>query len=74
MKLPRDLSGWKVVNGLRRLGFTQDNQHGSHIRFTKGRLKVTIPNHKAILPKTLKSICDRLRSQLMNSCLLFRPS
>ena len=38
MKLPRDLSGWKVVSGLKRLGFTQTNQEGSHIRLTKGGL------------------------------------
>lgn len=56
MKLPRDLSGWKVVNALKRLGFTPTNQEGSHIRLTKGHLKVTVPNHAAILPKTLKSI------------------
>ena len=56
MKLPRDLSGRKVVSGLKRLGFTQTNQEGSHIRLTKGGLKVTVPNHQAILPKTLKSI------------------
>ncbi|PYJ89420.1 MAG: hypothetical protein DME71_09770 [Verrucomicrobia bacterium] len=62
MKLPRDLSGWKVVNGLRRLGFSQDNQHGSHIRLSKGRLKVTVPSHRTILPKTLRVFCDRLKS------------
>jgi predicted RNA binding protein YcfA (HicA-like mRNA interferase family) len=56
VKLPRDLSGSKVVNALKRLGFGQDNQEGSHIRLTKGALKVTVPNHRAILPKTLKSI------------------
>jgi predicted RNA binding protein YcfA (HicA-like mRNA interferase family) len=56
VKLPRDVSGRKVVNALKRLGFTQDNQEGSHIRLTKGRLKVTVPNHRAILPKTLKRI------------------
>ena len=56
MKLPRDLSGWRVVSGLKRLGFTQTNQEGSHIRFTKGGLKVTVPKHQATLPKTLKSI------------------
>jgi predicted RNA binding protein YcfA (HicA-like mRNA interferase family) len=55
VKLPRDLSGWKVGSGLKRLGFTQTNQPGSHIRLTKGGL-VTVPNHEAILPKTLKSI------------------
>ena len=56
MKLPRDLSGWKVVSALKRLGFTPTNQEGSHIRLAKGRLRVTVPNHAAILPKTLKSI------------------
>jgi predicted RNA binding protein YcfA (HicA-like mRNA interferase family) len=56
VKLPRDLSGWKVISALKRLGFTQTNQEGSHIRLAKGRLKVTVPNHHAILPKTLKSI------------------
>ena len=56
MKLPRDLSGWKVVSALKRLGFTPTNQEGSPIRLTKGRVKVTVPNHAAILPKTLKSI------------------
>jgi predicted RNA binding protein YcfA (HicA-like mRNA interferase family) len=56
VKLPRDLSGRKVVSGLKRLGFTQTNQEGSHIRLAKGGLKVTVPNQQAILPKTLKSI------------------
>jgi len=56
VKLPRDLSGWKIINALKRLGFTPDNQHGSHIRLTKDRLKVTVPNHRAILPKTPRSI------------------
>ena len=39
VKLPRDLSGWKVVSALKRLGFTQTNQEGSHIRLTKGPSK-----------------------------------
>jgi hypothetical protein len=38
VKLSRDLSGWKVGSGLKRLGFTQTNQPGSHIRLTKGGL------------------------------------
>jgi predicted RNA binding protein YcfA (HicA-like mRNA interferase family) len=56
VKLPRDLSGRKVVSALKRLGFTVTNQEGSHIRLTQGRLKVTVPNHATILPKTLTSI------------------
>ncbi len=55
MKLPRDLSGPEVVKALKRLGFTFENQVGSHIRLSKGSLKVTVANHRALLPKTLKS-------------------
>ena len=56
MKLPRDLSGREVVKGLKRLGFTVENQEGSHIRLSRGSLRVTVPNHPSLLPKTLKSI------------------
>ena len=56
MKLPRDLSGREVVKGLKRLGFAVENQAGSHIRLSRGGLRVTVPNHPALLPKTLKSI------------------
>ncbi len=56
MKLPRDLSGAEAVRVLRRLGFTVLRQEGSHIRLGKGSLRVTIPNHAALAPGTLKSI------------------
>ena len=56
MKLPRDVSGAEAVKALRRLGFTVTNQEGSHIRLTNGAVRVTIPNHNPILPKTLQSI------------------
>ncbi len=56
MKLPRDVSGSDLVKALRRLGFTQRRQEGSHIRLIKGPLKVTVPNHKTILPKTLQNV------------------
>ena len=56
MKLPRDLSGREVVKGLKRLGFSVENQEGSHIRLSRRGLRVTVPNHPALLPKTLKSI------------------
>jgi predicted RNA binding protein YcfA (HicA-like mRNA interferase family) len=57
VKLPRDLSGREVVKGLKRLGFSVENQEGSHIRLSRGGgLRVTVPNHPALLPKTLKSI------------------
>jgi predicted RNA binding protein YcfA (HicA-like mRNA interferase family) len=56
VKLPRDISGSEVVKALRRLGFEVTRQEGSHIRMSKGGCHVTVPNHKALLPKTLQSI------------------
>jgi predicted RNA binding protein YcfA (HicA-like mRNA interferase family) len=56
LKLPRDVSGGDAVKALKRLGFEVARQEGSHIRMTKGEWRVTIPNHKAIAPKTLQSI------------------
>jgi predicted RNA binding protein YcfA (HicA-like mRNA interferase family) len=56
VKLPRDLSGRTVIKGLKRLGFIEEFQKGSHIRLSKGNLRVTVPNHPALLPKTLGSV------------------
>ncbi len=56
MKLPRDVAGSEAVKALKRLGFTVESQRGSHIHLSKGGLRVTVPNHKCIVPKTLQSI------------------
>ena len=56
MKLPRDVSGGEAVRALRRLGFEVVRQEGSHIRMSKGAVRITVPNHKTILPKTLQSM------------------
>jgi predicted RNA binding protein YcfA (HicA-like mRNA interferase family) len=56
VKLPRDLCANEVVRALRRKGFTVERQQGSHIRLSSGRLRVTVPNHSSIDPKTLQSI------------------
>jgi len=56
VKLPRDLSARRVVNALKRLGFVEDRQKGSHIRLSKGHLRITVPNHASLAPKTLQSI------------------
>lgn len=55
MKLPRDVSGLEAVRAFKRLGFVVARQEGSHIRLVKGSIRVTIPNHQTILPKTLSS-------------------
>ena len=56
MKVPRDVSGKEAVRALKRLGFVSLDQRGSHIRLEKGSLRITVPNHNAILPKTLQSL------------------
>jgi predicted RNA binding protein YcfA (HicA-like mRNA interferase family) len=53
VKLPRDLSGQRVVHALKRLGFIEERQEGSHIRLVRGSLRVTVPAHRALAPKTL---------------------
>ena len=55
MKLPRDVSGAEAVKALQRLGLIVTRQVGSHIRMVRGNIRVTIPNHKTILPKTLQT-------------------
>ena len=56
MKLPRDVSGGEAVRALRRLGFTVVRQEGSHIRMSRLAVRITVPNHKTIRPKTLQSV------------------
>ncbi|MFH1039141.1 MAG: type II toxin-antitoxin system HicA family toxin [PVC group bacterium] len=63
-KLPL-VSGKDLVKALRRVGFVVIQQRGSHIRLEKSlpteTLKVTIPDHKEIAPKTLASILSVAR-------------
>jgi len=54
VKLPRDVSGGEAVRALRRLGFQVVRQEGSHIRMSKGAVRLTVPNHKT--QKTLQSV------------------
>ena len=71
MKLPRDLSGQRVIRALQRLGYVREHQVGSHVRLSRGELRVTVPDHRALAPKTLQSILrqtqlsiEELRTQL----------
>ena len=61
MKLPRDVSGAKLVKALRVLGYEVSRQSGSHIRVStekKGTHHITIPNHDPIKLGTFASILD----------------
>ena len=59
MKLPRDLSGVKLIRALQRLGFEVLRQKGSHVRLVRGIRKITVPNHSSIAPGTLSSILEQ---------------
>ena len=59
MKLPRDVDGPRLVKALRKLGYTQTRQKGSHIRVTTqrdGEHHEVVPNHNPIKCGTLNSI------------------
>ena len=59
MKIPRDLSGPKLVRALRALGYTFVRQDGSHIRLTtqrNGEHHATVPAHSPLKVGTLNSI------------------
>lgn len=48
MKLPRDVSGAKLIKALARIGYRVTRQSGSHVRLTcdqPTQHHVTIPNH-----------------------------
>ena len=59
MKLPRDVSGATLVAALRRIGYEQVRQRGSHVRITTqtgGEHHEVIPLHDPLRAKTLSSI------------------
>ena len=59
MKLPRDVSGAKLQQALRRLGYVAVRQRGAHVRITTtvhGKHHEVIPLHSQIRVKTLSSI------------------
>lgn len=71
MKLPRDLSGREFVRLLRRYGYEEIRQSGSHIRLrcmSKGREhQVTVPAHIALKVGTLSGILSEIAAYLETS-------
>ena len=56
MKIPRDISGVKLIKLLAVYGYEVTKQTGSHIRLTtqaNGEHHVTIPNHNPLKVGTL---------------------
>ncbi len=59
MKLPRDISGPRLVKYLEVLGYELTRQSGSHVRVTTiqhGEHHVTIPKHETLRVGTLAGI------------------
>lgn len=65
MKLPRNVSGNELVNGLRRVGYEKTRHKGDHVRLTtqrNGQHYVTVPLHNPLAVGTLASILDAAAS------------
>jgi predicted RNA binding protein YcfA (HicA-like mRNA interferase family) len=77
VKLPRDVSGPELIKALRRLGYGNPRQRGSHIRITtqeKGEHHEVVPNHNPIKVGTLQGILKSIAAhhQLTTDELLQR--
>ena len=68
MKIPRDLSGKKLIAKLEKLGYRVTRQTGSHVRLSirldEGEKHVTIPRHSPLRIGTLNSILTEVTLHL----------
>ncbi len=59
-----------MVRALKKLGFVNERQVGSHVRMVKGTLRATVPMHTPIPPGTFQSIlkqADITLEELLNA-------
>ncbi len=59
MRLPRDVSGQRLADALRVLGYSPSRQRGDHLRLTtdqNGQHHISIPLHDALRIGTLSGI------------------
>jgi predicted RNA binding protein YcfA (HicA-like mRNA interferase family) len=59
VKLPRDVNGSEAVRALRRLGFEERRQTGSHVIMRKDGRTVVVPMHRPIKPGTLRGLIEQ---------------
>lgn len=68
MKVPRDLSSQQLIKSLKKYGYIQTRQVGSHIRLTitmeAKSEHITIPNHNPIKVGTLNNILKQVSLHL----------
>lgn len=61
MRLPRNLTGGRLIKALKRLDYQPTRQTGSHVRLTtqqNGQHHVTVPLHDPLRVGTLSAILD----------------
>jgi predicted RNA binding protein YcfA (HicA-like mRNA interferase family) len=59
MKVPRDVNGEQAVRALKRLGFEDVRQTGSHRIMRREQRTVVVPMHRPIKPGTLKGLLEQ---------------
>ncbi len=59
MKLPRDVRGPEAVRVLKRLGFVELRQTGSHVVLQRATRTVVVPQHRTLKPGTLKGVIEQ---------------
>ena len=59
MKVPSDVNGTEAVKALRRLGFAELRQTGSHLIMRRDHRTVVVPMHRPIKPGTLKGLIEQ---------------
>jgi predicted RNA binding protein YcfA (HicA-like mRNA interferase family) len=68
VKLPRDLSGREFARLLRRYGYEEIRQSGSHVRLRSTMMgkehQVTVPAHESLKVGTLSGILTELAAYL----------
>jgi predicted RNA binding protein YcfA (HicA-like mRNA interferase family) len=68
VKLPRDVNGSDAVRALRRLGFQERRQTGSHVILRRETRTVVVPMHKPIKPGTLRGLIEQAGVTLETFC------
>ena len=68
MRMPRDLAGAELIRCLRKLGYEQTRQSGSHVRLTRrsgeDEHHVTVPLHSPLRVGTLNAILSDIANHL----------
>ncbi len=59
MRVPRDVNGTEAAKALKRLGFEEIRQTGSHLILRRNHRTVVVPMHRPIKPGTLKGLIEQ---------------